>query len=112
MHTPEFSARWQAKRLRPFSLAGGGPFTDRKSLADQICRADKRRVRRVGVRSQAGYIGSATFDVEELMRGGQLPFRIVGQRRAVEVKHLEDWIDKVPPRAGRMDSQKRSAALA
>jgi len=68
--------------------------------------------RRVGVSPQAEYIGSATFDVEELMRGGQLPFRIVGQHRAVEVKDLDDWIDKVPPRTGRMDAQKPSAALA
>jgi hypothetical protein len=51
----------------------------------------------------AEYIGSSTFHIEELMRGGQLPFRIMGQHRAVEIKHLDNWIDKVPLRTGKMD---------
>jgi hypothetical protein len=32
----------------------------------------------------------------------RVPFRIVGEHRAVEVKYLDDWIDKVPLRTGKM----------
>ena len=42
------------------------------------------------------YIGSTNWFVEEACRTGELPSRIFGQRRVLDVRDLDKWIDAQP----------------
>lgn len=41
----------------------------------------------------AQYLGATNWCVEELVRGGKLPFLTVGKYRVIDVRDLDEWID-------------------
>jgi excisionase family DNA binding protein len=50
----------------------------------------------------AAYLGTTSFHIEELMRSGELPFRIVGGARVIAVEDLDKYFDSLTPQAGKL----------
>ena len=42
------------------------------------------------------YLGATNWFVEEACRAGELPSRILGRRRVLDVRDLDNWIDAQP----------------
>jgi hypothetical protein len=56
----------------------------------------------IGLRppAAAARIGSTAFHVEELMRDGLLPYKIVGGQRVIPVSALDKYFESLPERTG------------
>ena len=48
----------------------------------------------------AAYLGTTAFYVEQLMREGALPFRIVGGARVIAIEDLDKYFDSLAAQAG------------
>jgi hypothetical protein len=55
----------------------------------------------------AAYLGTTPFAVEELMRSGKLPFRIVGGARVIAVEDLDNYFDSLTSQAGKLAGRGR-----
>ena len=53
------------------------------------------------------YIGTTPFGIEELMRNGTLPFKVVGQSRVIMREELDRYIETVPPQTGKLSGRGR-----
>ncbi len=53
----------------------------------------------------AQYLGCTPFHIEELMRGGILPFRILGGQRVIDVADLDKYFDSVSRQSGRLSGR-------
>jgi hypothetical protein len=50
----------------------------------------------------AAYLGVTSFQIEELMRSGDLPFRIIGGARVIAVEDLDKYFDSVTTQSGKL----------
>lgn len=50
----------------------------------------------------AAYLGCTVFHVEEMMRSGELPFRLVGGARVVAISDLDKLFERTPVQSGRL----------
>ena len=50
----------------------------------------------------AAYLGCTPFAIEELMRNGDLPFRIIGGARVIAVEDLDKYLDSVTTQSGKL----------
>lgn len=66
-------------------------------------------VRPRGLRPPAAalYLGTTPFHVEELMRDGALPFRIVGGARVIAIEDLDGYFESIPKLSGRLPGRGR-----
>jgi hypothetical protein len=66
-----------------------------------------------GLRAPAAgaYLGCTIFHIEELMRSGDLPFRIVGGARVVSVEDLNKIFDALPKQSGALPGRGRHLKL-
>ena len=55
----------------------------------------------------AAYLGTTPFHIEELMRSGELPFRIVGGARVIAVEDLDKYFDSLTAQAGKLAGRGR-----
>ena len=53
----------------------------------------------------AHYLGCTPFHIEELMRNGILPFRILGGQRVVDVEDLDKYFESLPKQTGRVSGR-------
>ena len=53
----------------------------------------------------AHYLGCTPFHIEELMRDGILPFRILGGQRVIDVADLDQYFASVPKQTGRLNGR-------
>lgn len=50
------------------------------------------------------YIGGTNWQVEEVLRGGEIPYRVIGKYRVLEIADLDEWIAKQPKHTNRSAS--------
>ena len=50
----------------------------------------------------AAYLGTTPGQIEELMRDGILPYRVLGNSRVVAVEDLDAYIDSIPKQTGKL----------
>jgi hypothetical protein len=55
----------------------------------------------------AAYLGCTAFAIEELMRSGELSFRIVGGARVIAVEDLDKYFDSLAAQAGKLAGRGR-----
>ena len=55
----------------------------------------------------AAYLGTTSFFVEQLMRSGELSFRIVGGARVIAVEDLDKYFDSLAAQAGKLAGRGR-----
>lgn len=55
----------------------------------------------------AAYLGTTPFHIEELMRDGALPFRIVGGARVIAIEDLDKYFEAIPKQTGRLRGRGR-----
>jgi len=67
--------------------------------------------RLLDVLSAARYLQTTTFFVEELLRGGTLPFRVLGKARVIEKSALDAYIDSIPVQTGKLASNFRKPSV-
>ena len=53
----------------------------------------------------AAYLGTTPSRIEELMRDGMLPFRMLGDARVIAVEDLNEYFDSVNVRAERRSAK-------
>lgn len=53
------------------------------------------------------YLGTTPFHVEELMRDGALPFRIVGGARVIAIEDLDAHFESIPKQNGKLPGRGR-----
>lgn len=46
------------------------------------------------IQDAARYLSSTTWFVETMLREKQIPFLIVGKRRVIDIRDLDDWIEQ------------------
>ena len=66
-------------------------------------------LRQLGLRppASAAYLGTTPFHIEELMRDGVLPFRIVGGARVIAIEDLDKYFESIPKQTGRLRARGR-----
>jgi hypothetical protein len=50
----------------------------------------------------ADYLGTTSGNIEQLMRDGILPFRVLGQVRVIAVEDLDQYLDSLPKQTGKL----------
>jgi excisionase family DNA binding protein len=50
----------------------------------------------------AQWLATTTFHIEELMRSGTLPFRVVGKARVIEISDLNTYLESIPKQNGKL----------
>jgi excisionase family DNA binding protein len=58
----------------------------------------------------AAWLATTPFFVEELLRDGILPFRVVGKARVVEVSDLNAYLESIPKQSGALPGRGRFLA--
>jgi hypothetical protein len=58
------------------------------------------------------YLSGTNWYVEEILRSGELPYRVSGKGRVIDIADLDAWIDKQPKQTGRMPAPKLSSKRA
>ena len=63
----------------------------------------------IGLRppAAAARIGTSPFHIEELMRDGALPFRIVGGARVIAIEDLDSYFASIPKQNGKLPGRGR-----
>jgi hypothetical protein len=57
------------------------------------------------------YLGGVTewFVEEQLLRSGEVPFRLLGNQRVIEIADLDRWLDKQKKQQGRLAAPRISS---
>jgi hypothetical protein len=55
-------------------------------------------------------LGTSPRQIEDLMREGVLPFRVLGKVRVVEIADLDRYIDSLPKQTGKLPGRGKFAA--
>jgi hypothetical protein len=50
----------------------------------------------------ADYLGTTPGNIEQLMRDGVLPFRVLGQVRVIAIEDLDAYLDSLPRQTGKL----------
>ena len=50
----------------------------------------------------ADYLGTTPGNIEQLMRDGVLPFRVLGQVRVIAIEDLDQYLDSLPKQTGKL----------
>ena len=50
----------------------------------------------------ADYLGTTLGNIEQLMREGVLPFRVLGQVRVIAIEDLDQYLDSLPKQTGKL----------
>ena len=50
----------------------------------------------------ADYLGTTPGNIEQLMRDGVLPFRVLGQVRVIAIEDLDAYLDSLPKQTGKL----------
>jgi excisionase family DNA binding protein len=50
----------------------------------------------------AEYLGTTPGNIEQLMRDGVLPFRVLGQVRVIAIEDLDAYLDSLPKQTGKL----------
>jgi excisionase family DNA binding protein len=50
----------------------------------------------------ADYLGTTPGQIEQLMRDGVLPFRVLGQVRVIAIEDLDAYLDSLPRQTGKL----------
>jgi hypothetical protein len=50
----------------------------------------------------ADYLGTTPGNIEQLMRDGILPFRVLGQVRVIAIEDLDAYLDSLPKQTGKL----------
>jgi hypothetical protein len=50
----------------------------------------------------ADYLGTTPGNIEQLMRDGVLPFRVLGQVRVIAIEDLDAYLDSLPKQHGKL----------
>ena len=48
------------------------------------------------------YLGVAAARIEDLMREGKLPFRMLGDTRVLDIRDLDAYFESIPTQTGRL----------
>jgi hypothetical protein len=57
--------------------------------------------------SAAAYLGTTPFAIQEAMRSGALPFRIVGGARVIAIEDLDKFFESIEPQTGKLAGRGR-----
>ena len=50
----------------------------------------------------ADYLGTTPGNIEQVMRDGVLPFRVLGQVRVIAIEDLDAYLDSLPKQSGKL----------